>query len=144
MDMETNGDDTADLFGEIENDIEEAFSGFHRSLFDLERKSLQPLCKIEMSEENVRVIFDLPLVDRKEDLVLSATEDTLNIEAKIRNPVSLMVGGPYQRNVEFEKYIKQIRLPTKVDPEKARARLSNGLLVVEFPLNNTGRRVRIE
>jgi HSP20 family protein len=142
--MSSDGDIPSDMFSEIENEIEEAFSGFHSSLFDLNRKSLQPLYRIEVSEESIRVIFDLPLVERKEDLVLSATPDTLSIQAAIRKPVSLMVGGPYQRNVEFEKYSKKIRLPIQVEPERAKAKFQNGLLIVEFHSGRMGTRVRIE
>jgi HSP20 family molecular chaperone IbpA len=90
------------------------------------------------------MIFDLPLVEKKEDLVLSATEDSLRLEARLRNSVSLMVGGSYQRNVKFEKYTKRIQLPTKVGPEKARARLQNEMLPVEFPRSKSGRKVTIE
>jgi HSP20 family protein len=127
-------EDDSDVFGEIERTIDEAFSGFHRSLFDLERRCLKPLYRIEASEEYVTATFDLPCVESKQDLVLNATEDSFNLEAKMKRPVSLMVGGPYQKNVEFDKYSKKVRLPAKVYPEKAKARFSNGVLVVQFPI----------
>jgi HSP20 family protein len=78
-------------------------------------------------------------------LVLNATEDTFSLDANMRRPVSLMVGGPYQKNVEFDKYSKQVRLPAKVHPERAKAKFSNGLLVVQFPTKkSSGSSVRID
>ena len=137
-------DDDSDVFREIERTIDQAFSGFQRSLFDLERKCLKPLYKIEASEEYVTVTFDLPCVEGKQDLALNATEDSFSLEAKMRNPVSLMVGGPYQKNLEFDKYSKKVRLPTKVHPEKAKAKFSHGVLVVQFPVKSSGSSVKID
>lgn len=102
------------------------------------------LYKIESNEEYVTVTFDLPYVESKQDLVLNATEDTFNLEAKMRRPVLLMAGGPYQKNVEFDKYSRKLRLPAKVDPERAEAKFSKSLLVVRFPRKkSTGSSVKI-
>ena len=133
-----------DLVDEITRNIEEIFSGFHDSLFDVAERSLKPLYRIETTEENVRVSFDLPFVAKREDLSLTATEKTLSIEAKTSRPVSMMVGGPYQKRVEFVRYCATIKLPTRVNPDKAKAKFRNGILAVEFPSSKTSRPVRIE
>jgi HSP20 family protein len=137
-------DEDADVFREIERTMDEVFSGFHKSLFDVESKALKPLYRIEATEDYVTVTFDLPFVQSKQDLTLNSTEDTLSLEAKMKRPVSLMVGGPYQRNVEFDKYSKKIRLPVRVHPEMAKATFSNGVLSVRFPVRTSGSSVKIE
>ena len=88
------------------------------------------------------VTFDLPHVE-KNDITLTLTENTLNIEAKMRKAVTLRVGGSAHRHVKFERYMRRIRLPTRVEPGRAYAIFRNGLLRVRFPIAKRGNRVRI-
>jgi HSP20 family molecular chaperone IbpA len=127
----------------ISQEIEEFFSGFHTSLFDVNEKFLKPLYRVEVTQDEVKVVFDLPFVTRKKDLSLSSTEAALTIEAKTSKPISLMVGGPYQKKVEFERYCATIDLPRTVNPVRARARFSKGILVVTFPLPRSKRVIKI-
>lgn len=136
--------ESAQMLNEAARSFDEFFAGFHDSLFDINERSLKPLYKIEVSEDCVRVLFDLPFVGAKEDLSISATDDTLSVEAKMKRPVSMMVGGPYQRNVEFDKYAKKIRLPVRVNPNDAKARFQNGILLVEFALKKPSSPVLIQ
>lgn len=122
--------------------IEELFSGVTSSLFDLDSKCLKPLYRIEVTDDEVIVTFDLPCV-RKEDIEITSTEDTLSINALMRKPVSIRVGGPFQRDFEFERYSKKIRLPVKVDPTIARARFRNGILTIRYPISRAGKSVEI-
>jgi HSP20 family protein len=122
--------------------IEDALFGEERPFFDLKSGSLRPLCRIEATEEAVTVTFDLPYVE-KNDISLTSTENTLNVEAKMRKAITLRVGGSVQKYVEFERYTRRIRLPTKVEPERAKATFRNGLLRVKFPIAKRGSRVRI-
>jgi HSP20 family protein len=122
--------------------IEDPFFGEERPLFDLKAKSLRPLCRIEATEEAVTVTFDLPYVE-KNDISLTSTENTLQIEARMRKAITLRVGGGVQRHVEFERYTGTIRLPTTVQPDKAKATFRNGLLRVKFPIAKKGNRVTI-
>jgi HSP20 family protein len=112
------------------------------ALFDLRSKSLRPLCRIQANEEAVTVTFDLPYVEKK-DIALTSTEYSLNVEAKMRKAVTLRVGGGVQRHVQFERYTSRVRLPTRVEPERAKATFRNGLLRVKFPIAKRGNRVRI-
>jgi HSP20 family molecular chaperone IbpA len=89
------------------------------------------------------VTIDLPRVEKK-DISLSATQDALRIEAKMKTPISLMVGGSVQELVEFEKYARKIKLPVKIEPDKARARVVRGILAIRFSLAHQGTRLTIE
>jgi HSP20 family protein len=128
--------------GALRSFIEDALFGEERPLFDLKSKSLRPLCRIEANEEAVTVTFDLPYVE-KNDISLTSTESTLSVEAKMRKAITLRVGGSVQKRVQFERYTRRIGLPTKVDPERAKATFRNGLLMVKFPIAKRGSRVRI-
>src|ERR1700732_4185912 len=113
--------------------IEEALFGQGRPLFDLDTRSLRPLCRVEAKEDAITVTFDLPRVEKK-DISLTSSGDALRIEAKMRAPITLRVGGVTQRRVVFERYTGQIRLPSPVDPGGAKATFRNGLLRVKFPI----------
>jgi HSP20 family protein len=140
-------DDESDLFDKIERGIDEIFQEAYSSsvnwLFDLEKKSVKPLFKIDVGDHELVVTIDLPGVDKK-DISLSATEDALSIEAKMKKPIWLMVGGSFQELVEFEKYTRKIRLPVKIEPDKARARVVRGILAIRFPLAHKGTRLTID
>jgi len=140
-------DDESDLFDEIEREVEEIFEEAYSSsenwLFDLENKSVKPLFRVDVGDNELLVTIDLPGVDKK-DISLSATQDALSIEAKMKTPISLMVGGSVQELVEFEKYTRKIKLPVKIEPDKARARVVKGILAIRFPLAHEGARLTIE
>lgn len=119
-----------------------AFFEEDRSLFNLESRSLRPLFKVEESADSVIVTFDLPRVE-KGKIVLSSTENTLNVEASMTKPVTLRVGSSTQRRLAFEKYSAHVQLPRPVDPEKGVATFKNGLLRVRFPVAKKGSRVKI-
>lgn len=138
-----SGEDSFDIFGEVERAVQSVF-GEMESLFDEESKCLRPLYRIEATDDEVVVTFDLPCVDTREDIELTSTEDSLSIEAKIRRPVTLRVGGPFQRQMEFERFSKKIRLPSRVDPNRALARFRNGILTVRFPLKERGSRLSVD
>jgi HSP20 family protein len=134
-------DDESDLFDEVEKKIDETFEEAYSSsvnwLFDLKKRSVKPLFRVDIGDGELLVTIDLPGVEKK-DISLSATEDTLTIEAKMKRPISLMVGGSLQELVEFEKYARRIRLPVKIELDKARARVVRGILAIRFPLAHKG------
>ncbi len=121
----------------------QAMAVMESSLFDLESMSLRPLYRLEVSDKEVRVTFDLPRVEKRKDVTLNVTEDALRIEARTRNPVKVKLKGPRQDQAEFEKYMIRILLPVKVNPEKARAKLLSGILTVRLPIRHEGKAVKI-
>lgn len=90
----------------------------------------EPLTDIIEEEDKVRIIVELPGVE-KEDIHLHATDETLDIE----------VDTPHR------KFSKHLELPCGVDPESAKATYKNGVL--EITLNRPegkrkGRQIKIE
>jgi len=130
-------DEESDAFEEVERGfnsiLEEAYSSSISWLFDLERNSLKPLYRIEIGKKQVSVLIDLPGVE-KQNVSIKVGEDVLSIDARMKKPVTVLVGGTLQKELRFERYWKSITLPVKVDPDKARARIRNGVLKIRIPL----------
>ncbi len=126
------------LLEDIERDLE-----LNRPMWDYKSKSLEPLCTIEESENEVIVTFDLPMVD-KNNIKINATEDTVEIEAQLKE--GFKVEGPRYLGEElrFTCFRKVLRLPSKVDPMKARASFRGGILEIRLPKKVKGYRIKIE
>jgi HSP20 family protein len=139
--------DEFEIFDEIDRRmhamLEEVLGGSHAPLFDISTKSLKPLFRIEVTDDEVVVIFDLPYVQQKDDIELHSTADTLSIQAKMSKAVSIQIGGPFQVEMEFERYTKKIKLPVKVDPSGARAVFANGMLRITYSVAHEGSSVGI-
>lgn len=135
-----------DIFSQIDREIrelmEDTFSGLYSSLFDVEQKCLKPLYRIEVTDDEVITSFDLPYAE-KESIELNATENTLEIKAKLRKSIEITLGGPIQKKAQFESYSKRINLPVKVNPEEATATFRNGVLTVRFPISKAGKKIKI-
>jgi HSP20 family molecular chaperone IbpA len=136
-----------DLFRKMEEivrrELREMEADMESMLYDLDSKCLKPLYRLEATDDQLIVTFDLPCVS-KDGINISSTEDTLSVEAVMDRPVMLKVGGAVQRRLEFQKYSKKIRLPVKVEPTKAKARFRRGLLVIRFPIAKAGNKLEIE
>ena len=123
-------------------DIERTFE-LNKPMWDLSSRSLEPLCTIHETENEVVVTMDMPLVN-KDSISINVTEDTLEVTAELREEVSLAIPGCSSREVRFRRFHKVIRLPVPVEPSGARARFRGGILEVRLPKKIKGHRVPIE
>ncbi|MFX0099812.1 MAG: Hsp20/alpha crystallin family protein [Candidatus Hodarchaeota archaeon] len=76
----------------------------------------EPLADVLEEENEIVVVVELPGV-KKEDITLDANEDSIEIRAE---------GGRDRR------YQKNVWLPSKINPDKAKARYTNGILEVRL------------
>lgn len=76
----------------------------------------EPLADVIDSDEQVRVIVELPGVEKK-DIKLSGTEETLTISVDTLK----------------RKYYKEVKLPAKIDSKKATSKYKNGVLDITVP-----------
>ncbi|RLI01841.1 hypothetical protein DRO30_03525 [Candidatus Bathyarchaeota archaeon] len=139
-----------DIFEEIREEINRFFEEFMGPIFPVEApmqnvpsKELQPLTHISETEENLIITIDLPCV-RKEDIKVNATENMVRVEAPMRECVRIDFYGPFQRGAEFEVFKKTIKLPTPVDPKRAKARFKSGILEIILPKKIAGFRIPVE
>jgi HSP20 family protein len=134
-----------ELIGHVDKVFEElvGVAPFEAPLCDVSKRELKPLVHMYETEDEVVVAIDLPYV-RKEDIKLSASENTLKIEAPVRERIRMSRWGPYQREVEFEYFRRTIALPAIIDPEKTRAKFKDGILQVILPKKIYGYRIVVE
>src|SRR5208283_3686997 len=127
----------------LENLFPEAFGMIGGSLFDLENRSLMPLFKLQVTDEMVTATFDLPGAS-KDEISITCTVDTINVDAEMTRPVKLRVPGGHIEREEFARYSKRVILPVRVDPDKGTAKFRNGIVVVKLPRQHEGKPVQIE
>ena len=80
------------------------------------KEKREPLADVMTSDGEVRVIVELPGVEKK-DIKLSGTENKLTISV----------------DTPDRKYYKEVELPAKVDTKKAKSTYKNGVLDVTMP-----------
>lgn len=80
------------------------------------KEKREPLADIMTDDDEVRVIVELPGVEKK-DIKLSGTEDKLTISV----------------DTAARKYYKEIELPTEVGIKKATSKYKNGVLDITIP-----------
>ncbi len=123
-----------DVRQRIRDAFEEVFESFdvEKPMFNLKEKCLEPLVDIQETEDDVIVTVDLPCVD-KDAIKINATSDTLEIQATMKKSIKFNRWGTVQEEVEFQKFKKLIKLPSKVDPKRAQARFKQGILEIRLP-----------
>ncbi len=94
--------------------------------------NLEPLYEVEDTGDEIIVTFDLPRVKR-EDVEIHTTEDTLEVTAKMTEAVCWERWGSIQRQISFNRFRKQIKLPEPIEPDKASASFRNGILRIILP-----------
>lgn len=124
-----------ELFKRMEKSLDEILrTGFLRPSFDVRKCCLEPLVDISETADEITVVYDLPFIKDKNDIEIKATPNSLDIDAKFREPVKFEKWGTVQKETEFKHYHHTIRkLPAEVVPENAISRFKGGLLEVRLP-----------
>ncbi|MFH0749160.1 MAG: Hsp20/alpha crystallin family protein [Candidatus Bathyarchaeota archaeon] len=120
------------------------FDELSRVMWDLTRKSLEPLTNISETEDKVIVEVDLPLV-KKKDVQLRLTSNGLEIEASLQRCMKFERWGTIQRSCEFKTFYKMVALPSLVISEGAKATFTKGILKIELKkIRTTEHKIYIE
>jgi HSP20 family protein len=144
-----------DTFEQVMNYISEVEKRFDETFYSMfspmkvsrpswnpEKCCLVPLVEVQENPEEIIVTADLPYVD-KENIDINATETSLEIEAKMRNPVRFERWGTVQREISFDCYHKSVKLPSRVDYEKAKAEFQGGILRISLPKKVSKQKIEI-
>ena len=102
-------------FGNIKPSRKPEAFGLTRPSLDV-KEEREPLVDVISTDGEIRVVAELPGVE-KEDVKLHGTEGTLTIS----------VDTPKRR------YFKDVEMPAKIDPKKAKTAYKNGVLEVTIP-----------
>ncbi len=124
----------SDLLDEIRSEVERLSSFFEdleEPMWNASECCLTPLSTIRDLGDEYEVVVDLPLVDSGKINVYVEGNDTMKVEAEIREGVRFERWGTVQKNVEFKRYRKVIRFPEPLDPTSLRiVSFKQGFLVV--------------
>jgi len=110
------------------------------SLFDdVEHRILSPLSCLREFDNHWMLEFDLPLVNKK-DIKITFDQNTVNIEAKLREEYFEEKLGNITK---FEYFKKSTSLPGKINNKKTTAKFQKGRLVIKIPKKVIGHTVKI-
>ena len=110
------------------------------SLFDdIEHRILSPLSCLREFDNHWMVEFDLPLVSKK-DIKVTFDENTVNVEAKLKEKYTEEKLG---KITKFEHFKKSISLPGKIDSKKMTAKFQKGRLEIKIPKKIMGHSIKI-
>ncbi len=138
----------ADIFDEIrrlERRMEKLLEEFaERPIRIPFREGLRtPEADIIETDKEIKIVVDLPGV-RKEDIKINATEDTIEISAERKREEKEEREGFIRREREFGRFYRRLTLPTKVDPNGAKATYKNGVLEIILPKVEAKERTEIK
>ncbi len=102
-------------FGNIKPSRKPEAFGLARPTLDV-KEEREPLVDVISTDGEIKVVAELPGVE-KEDIKLHGTEDTLTISVDTPN----------------RRYFKDIEMPAKIEPKKAKTAYKNGVLEVTMP-----------
>lgn len=126
-----------DLMEEMERSLEK------RPSWDLIDGCMEPLVYVDESEDRVIITADLPCVEKK-DIRINATEDSIELEAKLKTPFKFERWGVLQKKACFGSFKKVITLRSRIEPEKAKAKFRKGILRITIPKIGRKREIKIE
>jgi HSP20 family protein len=100
---------------------------------------------ISETEDEIIVRADLPGFS-KEEISVNATENILTIEAKHREEKKERGEKYYTVERKFGSFRRVISLPVEVEPERAKARMKDGVLEVILPKKEKkkGKEIKVE
>ena len=102
-------------FGNVKPSRKPEAFGFSKPSIDI-KEEREPLIDVISTDNEVKIVAELPGVE-KEDIKLHGTEDTLTISV----------------DTQKRRYFKEVDVPAKIDPKKAKTGYKNGVLEVKVP-----------
>jgi HSP20 family protein len=107
---------------------------------DLEQKILSPLSCLKEHQTKWVLEFDLPLVDKKDINVYISSDETIVVEAKLRETYC----DSKQKSYQYEYFKKTISLPKNIDVKNISARFMKGRLAITLPKLFQGTKIKVE
>jgi len=102
-------------FGNVKPSRKPEAFGFSRPSVDI-KEEREPLVDVISTDGEIKIVAELPGIE-KEDIKLHGTEDILTISVDTLK----------------RKYFKEVEMPAKIDPRKAKTVYKNGVLEVTIP-----------
>jgi HSP20 family molecular chaperone IbpA len=122
----------SDYVEEMESLADDLLS-IERPSWDVRAGTIQPLCNVSVTPDEVVVTADLPFSDPDSIKIEPSDERTLEISAKIGRRVCCEDLGIIHQRGEFSTFNCQTRIPVAVDMKRRTKRLKKGILEVRLP-----------
>lgn len=103
----------------------------------------EPFTDIHETEKEVIVAAEIPGVDKK-DIKINVTEDDIEISAETKHETREEKEGYFHRERSYGGFYRCIRLPSTVNPNKAKATYNNGVLEIKLPKVKVSEKTRIK
>ncbi len=111
--------------------------------WNIEEHSIEPLCNVYVTPNEVIVTADLPFSDPDSIKIEPADEKTLKITAKMKQRVCCEDLGITHQKGEFSTFNCRTHIPVSVYMEKRKAKLKKGILEVRLP-RKKGHEIKVE
>lgn len=125
---------------DIDFEIRRFFPEMDSILDDIKHKNLSPLSCLREFDGYWLLECDLPMVNKK-DIKITFDENTVNVEAKLKEKYSQEKLGTVTK---FEFFKKSITVPGKIDSKKSSAVFSKGRLEIKIPKKIEGHSIQIK
>jgi len=106
----------------------------------------EPLLDVVDKGKEFLVQAELPGVD-KDDIEIDIDDDTLTIKASKKKLVTEEKEGYFYQERGYAGYYRTVPLPTKVNPDKVKAKYNNGVLEIILPKISEGipgKKIKVE
>ena len=87
---------------------------------------------VKETPNSVVATFNVPGMSKK-DLTISITEHAIEVKGHVEHKSEKNKGKAKESAFSSQSYYQMVSLPAKINPDKARANLSKGLLKIEAP-----------
>ena len=108
---------------------------------DIEKKILSPLSCIRELDSEWILEFDLPLVNKKDISITLSSENSITVEAKLRETY---FDSELDYTHEFKYFKKTLSLPGKINKNKITTNFTNGRLIIQIPKVVQRNKIKIE
>jgi HSP20 family protein len=91
-----------------------------------------PRVNVSENEKEVVVSAELPGMEQK-DIDVSLTRNTLTIKGEKKSETEEKDKNVFRRERVYGTFLRELELPTDVEPDKVDAEFKNGVLTVKLP-----------
>ncbi len=102
-----------------------------------------PDCDVIEIDNELVVKAELPGIDKK-DIDISVTENTITIRGKTNKEEKEEKGDYHRCEISSASFSRMITLPSEVDVEGTKAKMTNGVLEITLPKVETKKRHSVE
>ena len=133
------------MFEEMERWMEGMLPERWAEPFHFNRSAAEFGPKVDLLDREAEVVVRAAVPGfNKDDIEVSATDNTVTIRGKAEEELKEEEGEYYHREIRTEDFLRTIRLPCFVDDSKAKASFKEGMLEVVLPKIEENKRHAVE